>query len=272
MFNTKIFYLITISFFTFSGISSSEPQQKIQKQNQNCRDAGLNLYSQKPVKKTTKSKPKEEAKTKAPTTDVRDSQEQILENKIIDELKNWDKKLESLKTNFRQEVEFSEAGLKQNIEGILHYLKPTYMRIEHIKPSRQIIITNKNDLWIYKVEDSQAVRTNWNSWRESQNYNFSGLLDFGDYSKIVEKNNIKANKNERTGLIDAIFTSKEKPELYTLVLSLSATDYFPLEAYLKVDKVSIKTRLENIEKNIKISTETFKFIPPKGTEVLEFNN
>jgi outer membrane lipoprotein-sorting protein len=259
----------------FSGVSSSEPPEiqniEYRTQNNTGGEKPKKIKPKKPKIEISKSKSKEKVSA-VQTTAVEPVQKQILENKIIEELKNLDQKLESLKANFQQEVEFSEAGLKQHIEGILHYLKPTYLRIEHVQPSRQIIITDKNDLWIYKVEDSQVIKTNWNSWKENQNYNFSGLLDFGDYSKIVEKNNIKTNKNEKAGRIDAIFTSREKPELYTLVLSLSATDYFPLEANLKVDKVSVKTKLENIEKNIVISTETFKFIPPKGTEVLEFNN
>ncbi|MBI4656372.1 MAG: outer membrane lipoprotein carrier protein LolA [Elusimicrobia bacterium] len=191
--------------------------------------------------------------------------------RVLKELEDWDIKLKSLKTEFIQEVNFSEAGLRENIQGIIHFLKPNHLRIEHIKPSRQIVFTDKTFLWIYKPEDLQAVKTSWEGWRNSQNQNFSGILEFGNYKSIIEKNNVSVRKKADLDLINAVFTSKKDPELYVLTLGLSATDYFPMEASLKIDKTIIKTKLANVERNIEISTGIFKFVPPKGTEILEIN-
>lgn len=188
-------------------------------------------------------------------------------------LKNWDAKLETLSAAFTQEVNFSEAGLKQSVEGALKYSKPNFLRIEHFKPARQVVVTDKRDIWIYKPEDAQVIKTSWEAWRKTQSDNFSGILDFGNYSALTEKNNTAVSgRTSARPYITVVFTPKAGPERYSLSLTLSATDYFPLEAELTVDKTIIKTRLSGVEINKALSPELFKFSPPKGTQVLEFKN
>ncbi|MFA6433548.1 MAG: outer membrane lipoprotein carrier protein LolA [Elusimicrobiales bacterium] len=196
-----------------------------------------------------------------------------LKNAAISGLKEWDSKLETLRTRFSQEVDFFDAGLKQHIEGVLSYMKPDLLKIEHIKPARQLVYTDKKELWVYKPEDSQAVRTSWAAWKKNQSGNFSGIMDFGNYAALTEKNNVSVVRNAAAPYyLTMTLTPKNEPGLYTLELALSSTDYFPAEASLTVDKTVIRTRLENPEKNAALDKALFRFVPPKGTEVLEFKN
>ncbi len=188
---------------------------------------------------------------------------------IMDKLKAWDKNLESLKADFTQEVNFTEAGLKQSVTGTLSYVKPNLLRIEHYKPARQIVVTDKTDIWIYKPADNQVVRTSWESWRRTQDQNFSGILDFGNYASLEAKNSIKATPSVNGGPVTVVFTPRSGAG-YSLTLKLSPQDYFPTEAELSVDGTIIKTRLTSIEKNGAIDKAIFKFSPPKGAEMLEF--
>ena len=190
---------------------------------------------------------------------------------MIEKLKAWDSKLETLKADFIQEVNFTEAGLKQSIAGNLRYVKPNLLRIEHTSPSRQTVVTDKTDIWIYKPADSQAVRTSWDAWRRTQDQNFSGILDFGNYSALTAKNNTLVTPSKDGGPAIIVFTPRSGAA-YTLTLKLSPRDYFPVEAELSVDGTIINTRLTSVEKNAAIDKEIFKFSPPKGVEVLEFKN
>ena len=61
-----------------------------------------------------------------------ESEEAKLEKAVIAGLKDWDSKLLTLRTRFTQEVDFSDARLKQHIEGVLSYMKPDLLKIEHI--------------------------------------------------------------------------------------------------------------------------------------------
>jgi len=236
----------------------------------------------KPAKQPAKAVKKETPKLKAaakPTVPKKDlsgttgTEEKELETRAVSGLKDWDEKLQTLRTRFTQEVDFSDAGIKQHIEGILSYIKPDLLKIEHIKPARQLVYTDKKELWVYKPEDSQAVRTSWDAWKSNQSGNFSGIMDFGNYSGLTARNNLKISKNAAAPYyITIVFTPKNDPGLYTLTLALSSTDYFPAEATLTVDKTAIKTVLENPERNISLDKALFRFVPPKGTEVLEFKN
>ena len=190
---------------------------------------------------------------------------------IIEKLKAWDTKLETLKADFTQEVNFTEAGLKQSIEGNLRYVKPNLLRIEHFKPAAQTVVTDKENIWIYKPSDNQAVRTSWEAWRRTQDQNFSGILDFGNYSALAAKNAVSVTPSAAGGPVTMVFTPRSGAG-YTLTLKLSPQDLFPVEAELTVDGTVIKTRLTSVEKNTAVDKELFKFSPPKGVEVLEFKN
>jgi chaperone LolA len=190
---------------------------------------------------------------------------------IIEKLKAWDARLETLKADFTQEVDFKDAGLKQSIDGNLSYVKPNLLRIEHVKPARQVVVTDKTEIWIYKPEDKQVVHTAWETWRRTQDQNFSGILDFGNYAALTEKNNAAVTGGKDGAPFKIKFTPRSGAA-YALTLTLSATDYFPAEAELSVDSTVIRTRLTSVQRNGEVDRQVFKFSPPKGAEVLEFKN
>ncbi|MBU2574379.1 MAG: outer-membrane lipoprotein carrier protein LolA [Elusimicrobia bacterium] len=231
-----------------------------------------------PVKKEIR-KAKEAPKAKAPVSTATTKKESPAAGitatpaaLVIGELMKWDQKLLSLRARFTQEFDFTEAGLKQHIEGALDYKKPDLLKIEHIKPARQLVYTDKKDLWVYKPEDSQVLKTSWAAWKKTQDNNFSGILDFGNYASLTEKNSVTVSTNANAPYLTVTFTSKSEPQAYKLTLILSATDYFPVEAALSVEKTLITTKFESVEKNIPLDDAVFRFIQPKGTELLEFNN
>lgn len=184
-------------------------------------------------------------------------------------LRTWDEKLSSLKASFTQQVAFKEAGLKQNVEGSLSYIRPNLLRIDHSKPAPQTIVTDKADIWIYKPADKQAVKTSWDAWRGTQDQNFSGILDFGNYASLTEKNNVAVTGGENGAPLVMTLTPKSGAP-YALKLTLGA-DFFPLEAELTVDSTVISTKLSGVERNAEISRDLFKFSPPSGTEILKLN-
>ncbi len=189
---------------------------------------------------------------------------------LVAALKDWDSKLESLKASFTQEVHFKEAGLKQSIEGTLLYVKPNLLRIEHLKPSRQIVVTDKKEIWIYKPEDKQAVRTEWEAWRRTQDQSFSGILDFGNYAALTAKNEARADGG-RDGAPPALTFVPRSGKNYSLTIKLSPEDNFPTGAELSVEGTVISTRLKDVQRNVEIDKAQFRFSPPKGTEILEFS-
>lgn len=190
---------------------------------------------------------------------------------VLAKLMEWDSALTSLKAGFTQIVIFAEAGLEQKVEGTLSYLKPDRLRIEHTAPTRQIIVTDKKDIWIYKPGDSQAVKTKWEDWKNLQNSGFSGIMDFGNYSELAKRNKVTAVPPSGPGeMVKLILTPADRSGLYTLTLMLSATDYFPARADLVVESTKVSTVLNETERNAGMDADIFDFTPPKDTEIIKF--
>ena len=193
----------------------------------------------------------------------------LTRDNVIKKLREWDKNLESLTCGFSQEITFGEAGITNKITGKIHYLRPNKLRIEHISPQKQIVYTDKKTIWIYKPQDKQAVKTLWDGWIKQQSAAFSGITDFGSYALIIDKHDITVSESKTAGLIDVRFAPRQNPKLYTLTLSLSRRDFFPVSIKLSVGKTDAVTKLENIEKNGKIPEELFDFKPAKEISIIE---
>lgn len=183
-------------------------------------------------------------------------------------LMQWDKRLETLQCNFTQEVLFGDTGMKQTITGRVHFLKPSHLRVEHIKPQRQIVYTDKKNIWIYKPEDSQAIRTKWEDWIKQQSTTFYGIADIGGYEKIAKNHKVSLSEPDGKNYVELAFTPKDK-EQYILTLQLSKTDFFPMGIKFTVGRTEVTTTLEQVERNGKIPAELFNFVPPKGVQVME---
>ena len=189
---------------------------------------------------------------------------------IMKGLQTLDDSLENLSCDFVQDVSYGDTGLTQTIEGSLRFKKPGMLRIEHFKPYRQLVYTDKKNIWIYKPADAQAVKMDWDEWKKSLDPSMSGMLDFGNYSRLLETHSAAVSSGAAGGLITVALTPKKNPALYTLTLQLSEKDYFPMKLSLLIDKTSVSTELKNIDRKTPVDAAQFEFKPPRGVEVLQF--
>lgn len=190
------------------------------------------------------------------------------EEKIIAELKKWDEKLNTLKSDFRQEVFFKQAQIRQKVEGSIAYKKPDKLRIEHFSPNKQIIVTDKVEIQVYKPEDAQIYKMPWDLWKKNQN--FSQILDFGNYSEIMKNNKIDIFKSSTT--IKIQLKNKQNPSLYTLTLSLSPENFFPYQSSLEVEDTVINTELYKTEINGNLDDKIFKLEKAEKAEIIEIKS
>jgi outer membrane lipoprotein-sorting protein len=179
-------------------------------------------------------------------------------------LKELDLNLKTLKANFKQEIYFKVADMKQNIEGEIYFVKPEKLKIVHTKPNSQIIIVNsKKDIQIIKPQEKQIIKSSWEKWKNNLEPRLKGLFDFGNYSLLEKDADIKS-KEEKDGYTIEI---KPKKSSYTLILKLNS-DFFPVESILDLKDTVIKTVIEKYEKNLEIKPEVFDF-KNNGYEVID---
>lgn len=176
---------------------------------------------------------------------------------IIKKVEELDKSIKTLSAKFMQKVTFKKAELSQEVEGYIKYRKPENLKIVHEKPQKQIIIINsKKEIIIVKPQDKQIVKTSWEKWKTNLEMKMKGLLEIGNYSELLKKNNVKVSKDEKNTYL--IITPKQKASDWTLKIKLNK-EYFPVEGWLELGDTLVETKFINIEKNIKIKDMEFSY-------------
>src|SRR5438309_11035057 len=94
-----------------------------------------------------------------------------------------DKNIQSLSARFEQSITMSEAGIFQQVEGSLEYLKPNRLRLEQRKPERQTIVSDGDTIWSYNVAKNQAISSSLADWKKSDLL-VGNLMDFGNYTRL----------------------------------------------------------------------------------------
>lgn len=188
--------------------------------------------------------------------DIKTSSSAVTAQFALEKLKSWDEKLTSLKANFEQEVVFKNADIKRKISGTVTYKKPNLLKIEHFSPKKQLIITDRKKIFIYKPQEKEAYEADWEAWKKNLDNSLGALLDFGNYSSLSEKNSAELYEEKDAWRLE--LRGKKDPSAYVLKLFLSRDDFFPLGASLEVGDSMIKTRLVSVEKNAEIKDSEFE--------------
>ncbi|MBI5202309.1 MAG: outer membrane lipoprotein carrier protein LolA [Elusimicrobia bacterium] len=181
---------------------------------------------------------------------------------LIAVFEKLDAKLTALKGRYVQTVNMEETGTVQTIEGKIEYLKPDRLRIEHVRPERQIVVSDGKAIWVHRLSSNQVIQSELADWRKADPM-INSLLDFGGYAALGKRYDVAYASATRTALL----TPKDKTAGYTLRLQLADKTFFPAETELVVAHMRVKTALQDLEFNPKLPESDFSFTPPPGAEV-----
>lgn len=181
---------------------------------------------------------------------------------LIARFEELDGKLTSLKGRYVQTVNMEETGTVQTIEGKIEYLKPDRLRIEHVRPERQVVVSDGKAIWVHRLASNQVIQSELADWRRADPM-INSLLDFGGYAALGKRYEIAYASATR----QALLTPKEKGAGYTLRLTLADKTYFPVEAELVIAHMRVRTSLKDLEFNPKLPESDFTFTPPAGADV-----
>ncbi|MBN1622583.1 MAG: outer membrane lipoprotein carrier protein LolA [Endomicrobiales bacterium] len=193
---------------------------------------------------------------------------------ILSRLENEDKKIESVRFSFHQEIQYTLTKEKQVTTGEVAFKKPDNLYLKQDKPVEQIFISDGKKIWIYTPQYGQLVVDSWKKWLKSgfvpssiisfssdwselqKNYDFSYIGSEGNFYIILLKPNIK---------------SKEmfNPEKWQLKLWIDSKDLVPYKVSLEGENVSIITKTRDYKINPELNKNMFEFKKPKGVETIE---
>jgi outer membrane lipoprotein carrier protein len=194
---------------------------------------------------------------------------------ILEKFKNYDARMMTLSADFSEVLDNGLTSSSQSVSGTFRYEKPNFFRMEEALPAPQTVVADGKDLWVWRPQTSQVIKTKISDWKK-QDVMAQSFLSIGNYATMIEQYNVAI---ETTSAPDAAgyryvalrMTPKknQRGEDFTLRLNFSTRNFFPMLAEIDGEGMSLSSTLSHIRYNIPIPAETFEFTPPDGADVFD---
>lgn len=179
-----------------------------------------------------------------------------------DRLQTFYNDVKSLRASFGQTVTDANGKLMQRASGTMALQRPGRFRWDYEQPHDQLIVADGNKVWLYDPELEQVTVK---SQGEALGDTPAQLLSSG---KPLEQSFRVSELPARDGIEWVELTPKSKDTGFDRVrLGFDAKSLAKMEL---VDAFGQTTRLTftGVERNPRLDANLFKFIPPKGVDVV----
>jgi len=166
------------------------------------------------------------------------------------------------KARFAQIVVDKNMKQLQQATGTMHFARPGKFRWEYEKPYEQLIVGDGSRLWVYDKDLNQvSVRKLDQALGDSPAALLAG-------SNEIEKIYNLTNLGNQEGLdwVEAVPKSKENA-FERIRLGFSPSGLEAMELRDQFGQVTV-IKFAAVERNPKLSPELFRFVPPKGADVI----
>jgi outer membrane lipoprotein carrier protein len=180
----------------------------------------------------------------------------------VETLKGFVQDVKSGRAAFTQVVTSPDGAKKRSTKGSFEFVRPNRFRFVYDKPLEQLIVADGQKVWIYDPDLQQVSVRQMN---QALGATPAALLAGGSLDKDFT---LKALP-DRDGLqwVEAAPRQKESP-FQAVRVGFRGKDLAALEI---VDSFGQKSNLSfsQVEANVAVAPENFRFTPPKGADVLE---
>lgn len=183
----------------------------------------------------------------------------------VQRLRDFSSEVKSLRADFKQVVTDANHQQVQTAQGTFYLSRPGRFRWDYVTPFKQILVGDGHKVWFYDTELEQVTVKDQNAALGSS----PALLLSGD-KPLEDSFNVVARGKEG-GLDWLELSPKTKDTEFTRVrLGFGAHD---LEAMELTDSFGQVTRLRftHMRRNPVLASSLFKFVPPKGVDVIGEN-
>lgn len=175
---------------------------------------------------------------------------------LASRLKEWDKKLNTLFTKFKQTTSYDGVQVSRSQGALFYDRTKNFLRLDTFSrtgETEQSAVTDKKEIVILDESGAHVTTLLWADWQQGQPN--QALFDFGNYTALVDKHNT-AVKNQTPQDAVLVLTPKEG-EKYELYLTLSKKDFFPSEIAIQSDLMLTTATLSAARKNEPLAENTF---------------
>ena len=167
------------------------------------------------------------------------------------------------RANFSQTVNAPDGLKNKSSSGSFEFARPDRFRFSYTKPFEQLIVADGHKVWLYDQDLNQVTVR---AMSQALGATPASLLAGGALDKDFELLNAPA----KDGLdwVQATPRQKEGATVQTLRIGFRGKTLAALEI---VDAFGQRSLLQfsAVELNPKLADEAFRFVPPKGADVIE---
>lgn len=179
-------------------------------------------------------------------------------------------RLTTLKAQFQET--YNGAGLSRDESGVLWLQKPGKMRWEYEKPAQKLFLIDGKYAFFYVPSQQQARRMpakKLDDFRSPLRY----LLGRTKLQQEFAKLSISLERPKETGnlVLEGIPKGMEE-RVQRVLLEITPTDQIARIYIEELDGSTTEFFFRNIQENVPVKSELFRFVPPKGVEVVESEN
>ncbi len=188
---------------------------------------------------------------------------------ILDRLEGFYSAAETLRTRFEIETVNELVGDVEVERGELFLTRPIQMRWQYSEPKGKMILLDGHFQWLYLPSEKQV-------FRGGQQETASGLTLtlLSNPASLQEEFNIRlVDGPEDPKSVELQLSPREaNSDIQQLILKIERAKGFLMEIRMtdELNKLTV-IRLSAPKINTRISSKTYRFQPPRGTEMLDFN-
>jgi outer membrane lipoprotein carrier protein len=180
-----------------------------------------------------------------------------------DKLKNFIASTHSAQANFTQEVLDKSGKRIQSASGTMQFIRPGKFRWVYQKPFEQLIVGDGEKFWLHDVELNQVtVKKIDAALGSSPAALLSGSNEI-ERGFQLKDNGTKDNLEWLQATPRAQDTSFEK-----ILMAFNAQSELMIMELQDAFGHTTVLRFSKLQRNPKLSPQLFKFVPPKGADVL----
>ena len=180
-----------------------------------------------------------------------------------DRLKSFIAATHSAQANFTQEVQDKNGKRIQSASGTMQFIRPGKFRWEYRKPYEQLIVGDGKQFWMYDADLNQVTVKKLDAALGSSP---AALLSG---SNEIESGFVLSDIEDRDGLewLQAKPRSTENTFEKILMAFNDKSELMVMELHDAFGHHTV-LRFSELKNNPALAAQLFKFVPPKGADVL----
>ena len=180
-----------------------------------------------------------------------------------DRLKTFIAATHSAQANFTQEVQDKNGRRIQSASGTMQFVRPGKFRWEYQRPYEQLIVGDGKQFWMYDVDLNQVTVKKLDAALGSSP---AALLSG---SNEIERGFVLKNIESRDGMEWLQATPKSAETSFEKILMAfnAKSELAVMELHDAFGHHTV-LRFSGLKSNPSLGAQLFKFVPPKGADVL----